>query len=395
MTARSWLLLRSGALAAAFVAGAVVAAIAGSALVVYLPYAAVGTLLISRRPRNVIGWLLLPVAWGFAVGWLPVEATAQELATGAAPVIVLLVAWSKWWWGLPVILSLIATIALVFPSGRLPAGRWRTPARLMLAFLALFDIASAAWPVIEVVPGGGGASFRMPNPLWPAGIQVPGDLAAPTSGGLIVFALLLVAVASLFVRYRRAHGLERSQLGWLVAALAAIGLAIPAGFSLLALGAGELAWVPATLSFALPPVAIGVAVLRYRLYELDRIISRTIGWAGITAVLAAIYLAGLLILQAALGGFTQGNTLAVAGSTLLAAAAFQPLRRRIQVAVDHRFDRARYDGERIAAAFGDRLRGQINLDGLRADMGATVAVALRPSTSELWIRPTGSAGEGP
>ena len=395
MTPRTWLMLWAVVAALAFVAGAVVAVLAGTAFVVYLPYAAVGTVLIRRRPRNAIGWLLLAIAWGFAVSWLPVEATAGELTTGAAPAVIKLIAWTKWWWSLPVILSLISVLALVFPSGHLPVGRWRVPARLMLGFLALFDIVSAAWPAVEVSPGRGGATFLMTNPLWPAGMPVPGGLAAPTSGGLIVFGLLLVAVASLFVRYRRAQGVERLQLRWLVAALAAIGLAIPGGFLLLALGAGDLAWVPATLAFALPPIAIGIAVLRYRLYELDRIISRTIGWAVITGVLSAIYLAGLLVLQATLGGFTQGNTLAVAASTLLAAAAFQPLRRRIQVAVDHRFDRARYDGERIAATFADRLRDQIDLVGLRADMSAMVTVALRPSTTGVWIRTDGPRVTGP
>ena len=134
------------------------------------------------------------------------------------------------------------------------------------------------------------------------------------------------------------------------------------------------------------PIAIGIAVLRYKLYEIDRLVSRTIGWALVTGVLVAIFAVGVLALQALLAGFTQGQTLAVAASTLTAFALFQPVRRRVQTAVDRRFDRARYDGERTAAAFADRLREQVDLVSLSGDITGTVDTALRPTSIGVWLR---------
>jgi DNA integrity scanning protein DisA with diadenylate cyclase activity len=140
------------------------------------------------------------------------------------------------------------------------------------------------------------------------------------------------------------------------------------------------------IALLLVPVAIGISILRYRLYEIDRLISRTIGWALVTGVLVSVFAGGVLALQAILAGFTQGQTLAVAASTLMAFALFQPVRRRVQRAVDHRFDRERYDGERTAAAFADRLRDQVNLAELETDVIQTVASALRPTSTSVWLR---------
>ena len=134
------------------------------------------------------------------------------------------------------------------------------------------------------------------------------------------------------------------------------------------------------------PLAIGIAVVRYRLYEIDRIISRTIGWALVTGLLVAVFIGGVLALQALLADFTQGQTLAVAASTLVAFALFQPVRRRVQRAVDRRFDRARYDGERTAAAFAERLRDEVDLVTLAAELQGTVGAAVRPTISSLWLR---------
>jgi hypothetical protein len=140
------------------------------------------------------------------------------------------------------------------------------------------------------------------------------------------------------------------------------------------------------VAFPSVPISIAIAVLRYRLYEIDRIISRTIGWAIVTACIVAIYLAGVLVLQGALEGATQGDTLAVAASTLLAAASFQPLRRRIQDLVDRRFHRTRYDAERMAAAFTERLRDQVDLEAVTGHLGATTREAVAPRTMTLWLR---------
>jgi hypothetical protein len=149
---------------------------------------------------------------------------------------------------------------------------------------------------------------------------------------------------------------------------------------------GQWAWIVASLSLGLIPVAIGIAILRYRLYDIDQIVSRTIAWAVVTAVLVAVFAGLVVTLQAALAPITSENTLAVAASTLLAAALFQPLRRRVQRAVDRRFDRSHYDGERIAVSFAERLRDEVDLE--RSTMGLRQAAddALRPSASAVWLR---------
>ena len=140
------------------------------------------------------------------------------------------------------------------------------------------------------------------------------------------------------------------------------------------------------LALAFLPIAIGIAVLRYRLYDIDRLISRTIGWAIVTGIVAAVFVGVVIALQALLAGVTQGETLAVAASTLLAFALFMPLRGRVQRAVDRRFDRARYDGEQLVGAFAERLRDEVDLETIRAEVPATVDAAVRPATVGLWLR---------
>jgi drug/metabolite transporter (DMT)-like permease len=230
----------------------------------------------------------------------------------------------------------------------------------------------------------------MPNPvrLLPAELLDAAPVA-PAGAFLLVFALLIVSIVSMLVRYVRSSGVERLQLRWLVTGLGAVVTAVPLGFLLFALFGREiedLAWLPAMVAFTVPPIAIGIAVLRYRLFEIDRIVSRTISWAVVTGLLLSVFGGAVIGLQALLSDVTQGETLAVAVSTLVAFALFQPLRRRVQAAVNRRFDRARVDAERTAAAFANRLRDQIDLRGLEADIAETVATALRPTSTGVWIR---------
>jgi hypothetical protein len=385
-------LARAGVVLALAVAGSVVAANAGSAIIIYVPYATVGALLVVRRPRNAIGWLLTTIAWSFALAFLPVQATVEELQTLTAHPIVLAVAWFKNGWSLPFTFALIASLAIVFPTGRLPVGRWRRPAMLLLMAMGAITVSAALWPVLMVLPEGVDHMVAMPNPLRvlpPGRLDVgPGDF--PAAAGVLIFALLILSMVSMLTRYARSTGIERLQLRWLVTGLAAVAIAVPAGFVLFAAFGSvieDVAWLPAIVAFTLPPIAIGIAVLRYRLYEIDRLISRTIGWALVSGVLVAVFGGAVLALQAVLSGFTQGQTLAVAASTLVAFALFQLVRRRVQHAVDRRFDRARYDGERTAAAFAERMRDQVDLADLEADVIQTVGAALRPSSTSVWIRP--------
>jgi hypothetical protein len=355
--------------------------------IAYLPYATVGSILVARRPRNAIGWLLIGVGWTFATSFLPIRATAHELQTLSAPPLVEAVAWFNGW-SVSLIFALFASLAFVFPAGRLPEGRSKTVVGTVLVVTWGIAIVSAFRPIMTVMPDGAANVVAIPNPLGLLpesilGLQIPLENLSP-----VLPLILLASIAAIVGRYARARDLERLQLRWLVTALASITIAIPMGFAISAVVGldAPITWVPAAMAFTLPPIAIGVAVLRYRLYEIDRIVSRTIGWAAISSILAATFIILVIGLQAVLGSITQSRTPVVAVSTLVAFAAFQPVRRRVQRAVDHRFNRARYDADRLATAFADRLREDVDLSGVSGDMAGVVDGALRPTAIGIWIR---------
>jgi hypothetical protein len=268
-------------------------------------------------------------------------------------------------------------LALLFPTGSLPSGLWRAPALVALAMLTTTT-------AITILRPGEIADTASRNPF---GIEAMPDwmAALPDAlAGLGVILASIMGVAAVIVRYRRGSGVERHQLRWFVAAvlLAAVPIAVSPQP-----GIGGPQWLLlAEFGLFLVPVSVGIAVTRYRLYEIDRLISRGLSWAILSGLLVAVYAAGVLLLQGLLAGATQGQTLAVAASTLLAAALFQPLRLRLQRAMDRRFDRARYDGEQTAQGFAERLRDQVDLRGLEADMTGTVREALHPSSAGLWVR---------
>jgi hypothetical protein len=195
-----------------------------------------------------------------------------------------------------------------------------------------------------------------------------------------------IAIGASVVRYRRGTVAERQQLKWFgsTAALSVIGLAV-------AVVGGDLpfsvvAWILAIIGLCLIPVAIAIAILRYRLFEIDRIISRTVSYGAVTGILALVFVGTILVSQTVLASFFSGSSVAVAASTLVVAALFQPLRRRVQSVVDRRFNRSRYDAERTAAAFGARLRDEVELANLSAEVRQVVAVTVAPVTIGLWIR---------
>ena len=200
-----------------------------------------------------------------------------------------------------------------------------------------------------------------------------------TPGQIIVLGTLVLAVGSIVIRLWRAKGLERLQLRWLVASLVLSCVGV-----LVAIVSGL--WSLAFLVFTTIPLAIGVAVLRYRLYEIDRLISRTLAYGLVTLALLAVFGGAVLLLSALLSPLTGGNTLAVAGSTLLVAALFQPVRRRVQGIVDRRFNRSRYDAQAAVAAFSARLRDEVDLDTLQGSLLTIVEANLEPTTVSMWLR---------
>ena len=339
-----------------------------------IAFAAVGWLISARRPDNVIGPLLLVFALVFAV-YFPIDLLVR---LGSPALAVEVAAAFSSASDAPGFIA-VAMILILFPDGHVPGPgwRWTVVAAVVGVGCAVVGFALNAGPL---------AAFpSVNNPLGIAGY--PGAIVGEF-GYVCLIALLVAAVAALVTRWRRGGPTERAQVKWV--GTAALVLAITEVVNLATFDSSDplgspVAVVLATVATALVPLSIGVAILRYRLYDIDRIISRTIGWALVTGLLVAVFAGAVLALQALLSGVTQGQTLAVAASTLIAFALFQPLRRRVQRAVDRRFDRARYDGERTAAAFAERLRHEVDLEALTTDLERTADNAVRPASVTAWL----------
>jgi hypothetical protein len=338
-------------------------------------FAVVGWLIIERRPGNVIGPLLVLFALPFALylaadqyvhlpGDLPgTSFAAVFISTLDAPMFVL-----------------IGLILVLFPDGRPLPGRWAVAVPLAIGCIVVGVVGALLTPgPIEVVPG-------FVNPIGVPGFPGRGLVLVTYLG---VFALLVLAVASLVIRWRRGITVEREQIKWVALATAILLIAeIVNVATFRADDPNSLAAILSGLTIALVPISMGIAILRYRLYEIDRIISRTVGYGVVTALLGAVFLSSILLLQAALDRFTQGGTIAVAVSTLAVFALFQPLRRRVQAAVDRRFDRARYDADRTAEAFAGRLRDETDMATVTSDLAATANATVAPRSLSIWLRPS-------
>ena len=358
----------------------------GGGLLESAPYGIVGGVLAIRRPRNAVGWLLLAGAWTFALSSVPVPATPAQLVAGTLPPLVMAVAVVQASTG-GFLITVLLVITLVFPSGRLPTGPWGGLARLALAIVLLLAILGVFAPTISVSVPGISSGVNVPNPL----ALVPGWPLWPVvlAGPPLTLVLTAAGVMSMVVRLRRAQGVERAQLRWLVWSMAFIVVGFVIGLvgdSVFTNGLNGVVWLQALIAFSLPPLAIGIAVLRYRLYEIDRLVSRTLGYVALSSILVGLFAVLVLLLQAALAPVTGSNELSVAASTLVVASVFQPLRRRIQALIDRRFNRARVDADRTAAAFADRLRDEVDLENLGSEITASVHRAVQPVTVSLWLR---------
>jgi hypothetical protein len=362
-------------------------ALAGVLLAV-LSEASVGAVLAIRRPGNVVGLLLMLGAVLGAVtllGWVSGAALTEQRGqhddlAGIASLIGVL--------GFtPSLFVAGPLLALLFPNGRLPGPRWRWAVGAIIAAIA---VGSAS----ELVRPGPLMASAAENPFGASGLS--GAEAFWRVGQALVLAsvpaALLLALAAVIVRFRLSNRVERAQLKWFIAAIVAVGTFLTLGVAdggYLGLTAGTSPTFLDLLAYAslsLPPIAVGVAILRYRLYEIDRIVSRTISYGVVTAVLVAVFASVVVGLQTILTPFTGGDTLPVAASTLVVFALFQPLRRRVQSAIDRRFDRARYDGERTAAAFAAQLRDEVDLNSIVQDLRAVVGSSLQPGSASVWIR---------
>jgi hypothetical protein len=339
--------------------------------------ATVGAVLASRRPRHPVGWLLLALgllvaAHGVASGYANYGLLARPGALPGADYAA--VAPNSTPFDMA---TCIAFVLLLTPTGSLPSPRWRWWARVVVA-AAVAGLGAALGPFEQPYDA-------VANPLAVSALAGPASVA-----GFLGFVVTGLAVPvggwSLVVRFRRAHGVERQQLRWLafVAALAAAVVLVMAVLVAADVTA-PLGWLTAGC-VALLPLATGAAILRYRLYDLDRIISRTLAYGLLTVLLGGGYAGVVLGLGQLLG---QNSSLVVAGATLAVAAVFQPARRRTQHAVDRRFNRRRYDAARTIAGFSVRLHQQLDLDALTAELLAVVDQTMQPTRASLWLRTTG------
>jgi hypothetical protein len=359
-----------------------------SLLLAFAAFMVVGAIIVAHRPGNAVGWIFSAIGLLTATGVLATEyaAYAARTRSGSLPGVVLAAWYASWWW-YPTLVGVLVFTPLVFPTGRLLSTRWRPVAVVAAVGTAAIILLSALQPTLQ------GEDHPVRNPIGLAGVPDPEEGAL----GAILFGLLLLcsaaAVISVVLRFRGSQGVERQQLKWFTyAATLLILFLLLSDYLFPQSGVVELLY---GLVVALVPIAAGVAVLRYRLYDIDRLINRTLVYGMLTAILGAVYAAAVLVLGQVFGG-VGGNppSWAVAGATLAVAALFQPARGRTQAVVDRRFNRRKHDAAKTVQAFSTRLRDQIDLDTLSAELLAVVDQTMEPTRVSLWLRPPphGSSG---
>ncbi len=361
---------------------------------VILMFSLTGLLIVRRQPRNTVGWVLQGVgaAWGLTGVTDAYAAYGLVVRPGSLPGADVAAALSSGGWA-PGVGVMGTFLLLLYPDGHLPSPRWRVVAWLSAVTITVVTV------TITLSPGplGVAPAPDLRNPLGLESLRT--ELLVVLAVALPLFPLcILASAAGLVRRFRRSHGVERLQLKWLATAGAAVAFlylcamasSLPRIVS--SPDQGDPGWLSALqsvilLSFVLLPVSIGMAILRYRLYDIDVVINRALVYGSLTAALAAVYLVSVLVLQLVLSPLTDQSDLAVAASTLAAAAVFRPARTRIQGVVDRRFFRRRYDATRTLDDFTARLRHEVDLRAVGSDLSATVRDAVQPAHLSLWLRP--------
>ena len=356
-------------------------------------FSTVGAVIASRSSsKNPIGWLFCAIGLSFGVIHFSAQyaiytllAQPGTLVGGEAAAWIL-----SWAWVLAV--GLIVFLALLFPDGRLPSGRWRWFAWLSLTLILMGAISGAFTPGLILGLG------RINNPLGVEGLPNVWKLVQT-----LMLTLIFVSAASLFMRLRRAKGVERQQIKWftytgVVASSAAL-LTYTISEAIGALWLKWVGYVVMQVSIIGMPISMGMAILRYRLYNIDLLINRTLVYGSLTAMLALVYFGGVTVTQAifrTLTGQQEQPQLAVVVSTLVIAALFNPLRRRIQGFIDRRFYRRKYDAAKTLEAFSAKLKDETDLDALHAELLGVVKETMQPAHVSLWLRPDSTSnGEKP
>jgi hypothetical protein len=349
------------------------------------PLAFVGALLIARVPRNVVGWLLAASGLLFAASfvgnsyaWLALVREGGRWQGGELAAAIATALFTP-------ALAFAVLMLLFFPSGRGLGGRWTWLERFLVLFVTVLIAANFLKDTPVEVPIENGRSLVFPNPFAAPGLLGQLMTALGHLGDTWSLPTVLIGPLSLFVRYRRSSAIERQQIKWLAYA-GTVSFALIVASNLTSGDLSNWLWATGACTLGLLPIAIAVAIFRYRLYDIDVLIRRTVIYATVSAMLIATYVAAVALLEFVLAPLTGGSGVAVAISTLAVVALFQPLRRAIQGAVDHRFYRAKYDADRIVDAFAARLREQVDLGELRADLLAAVGETLRPASAGVWLR---------
>jgi hypothetical protein len=342
----------------------------------------VGAVIVAHRPGNAIGWLFSAVGLLSVTGVLAMEYAGYGYITrpGSLPGAVV-AAWYQQWWT-PMLLLVFVFTLLLFPTGRLLTARWRPVAVAAVTATVGMVALNALQPTLTLPDTG----YSVGNPIGLAAAQ---DLQDGLVGAVLVGLLLIctgAAMLSVVLRFRRSQGVERQQLKWF--SYAAV-LAVLVELALDNVPAVRFLAVPFGLVIALIPTAAGIAILRHRLYDIDRLINRTLVYGLLTVLLAGIYVGLVLVLGQLSGGLSaEPPSWAVAGATLAVAALFQPARRRIQQAVDRRFNRAKFNAATTIEAYSVRLREEVDLGTLSTELLAVVDQTMEPTRVSLWLRPS-------
>jgi hypothetical protein len=366
--------------------------LAGEALIsgaAPMVFAIVAALIVSRQPRNALGWVMMVPVGLYVVGG-PIASYIESLApSNPEPTVpILLMAWFNGWNWLLLIIPLLF-IMLLFPNGQPPTPRWRWVGVAAIVWAGLFVLLTV---LLQQINAATTPNLVLDNPIGVLGKETVERLRLIGVWIVGLLALVVVCAGALFVRYRRANATEREQIKWLLYACALFLVVYVGGFVSGLGGSSSVVGYIWDVFFGLSvialPAAIGIAILRYRLYDIDIIINRTLVYGLLTATLVALYFGVIVVLQRVFVVFTgQQSTLVVVASTLLIAALFNPLRRRIQYFIDRRFYRSKYDARKTLEDLSTKLRDETDLEALNDDLLGVVRETMQPAHVSLWLRP--------
>jgi hypothetical protein len=353
--------------------------------VAFASYMAVGVLITLQARGNSVGWVCVGVGLLSATGYCAQEYAEYGLVTdpGSVPAPIAAAWYANWYWLPLIVLASVVTMYL-FPTGRVLSPRWRPALWLLLALLVAVSVMAALNPEIALQD----EDFTVANPI---GVAAVGNVEEGVVGGVLsglAFASLIAALISQVIRFRRSRGDERQQLKWFTMSAAMVVVMIVLGEVVLSKIAAlePLGDALFGLILSLLPISIGIAILKYRLYDIDVVVNRTLVYGALTATLVGTYVALVFVLQRLLAPLTAQSDLAIAGSTLAVAALFRPARARIQRFIDRRFYRSKYDAQRTLESFTERLRDEIDLEALTSHLRNVVAMTVQPQTVSLWFR---------